>query len=189
MPTIYLARHATPDWNRKDIPYDLPPGPPLVPEGEREAEDLGRFLLGAGVAAVYASPFARTQRTADIAGALAGVPIAPAVELSEVQRGEADTQIYARLQPMLARAWEEAAAAERPIALVTHGGAIRVVLEQLGVDSTMLWHYRRQFDHQNPAPPAGAWQLMRDSENGPITARFIFSPSPFTEYLPAAVYV
>ena len=34
---LYLARHATPDWNMRDIRYDIPPGPPLVPQGEEEA--------------------------------------------------------------------------------------------------------------------------------------------------------
>ena len=36
-PIVYLARHATPDWNRKDIRYDVAPGPDLVAQGEAEA--------------------------------------------------------------------------------------------------------------------------------------------------------
>ena len=42
---IYLIRHATPDWTRKDIPYHLPPGPPLIEQGLAEAQALAAFLL------------------------------------------------------------------------------------------------------------------------------------------------
>ncbi|MFN3332154.1 MAG: histidine phosphatase family protein, partial [Caldilinea sp.] len=74
-PVIYLARHATPDWNRKDIRYDVAPGPDLVPQGEEEAIKLGEFLHAVGVTQIVASPLVRTQRTAEIAGAVAGIPV------------------------------------------------------------------------------------------------------------------
>ena len=58
---LYLARHATPDWNMRDIRYDIPPGPPLVPQGEAEAAQLGEFLRQAGVVQIYVSPLVRTN--------------------------------------------------------------------------------------------------------------------------------
>ncbi len=54
--TIYLTRHATPDWSRTDIRYDIPPGPPLTAQGEAEAEKLGIFLASAGVTQTLRQP-------------------------------------------------------------------------------------------------------------------------------------
>ncbi|MEZ4609900.1 MAG: histidine phosphatase family protein [Caldilineaceae bacterium] len=50
----------------------MPPGPPLVPDGETEAAKLGEFLRAAGVTKVYASPLERTRRTAEIVGEVSG---------------------------------------------------------------------------------------------------------------------
>lgn len=44
-PVVFLARHGTPDWNMPGIRYDIPPGPPLVPQGEEEAAKLASPLL------------------------------------------------------------------------------------------------------------------------------------------------
>ena len=85
---IYLIRHATPDWNRKDIPYHLPPGPPLVEKGEAEAGELGRFLAEVGVGHLYYSPLERCQHTAQIAGLIAGVVPIESPGLIEIQPGE-----------------------------------------------------------------------------------------------------
>ena len=60
---IYIARHATPDWHRTDIPYDIAPGPPLTPQGEREAIALGEFLHSRSVQKIYASPLERAHQT------------------------------------------------------------------------------------------------------------------------------
>ncbi len=75
MQTIYLARHASPDWNRKDIPYHIPPGPPLTPQGRLEAAALGAFLRPAGVSTIASSPLERCQHTAQIVGAALGLPV------------------------------------------------------------------------------------------------------------------
>ena len=69
---VILARHATPDWNRRDIPYDIPPGPELTPAGEREALALGEFLRAQGATRVYHSPLERTLRTASLAASVCG---------------------------------------------------------------------------------------------------------------------
>ena len=61
---IFLVRHASPDWTRTDIPYDIPPGPPLSPKGEKEAAALAEYLKSEGVVKLYYSPFERSASTA-----------------------------------------------------------------------------------------------------------------------------
>ena len=72
---VYLIRHATPDWSRTDIRYDIPPGPPLTSQGEAEAQQLGEFLQTIPVKHIYASPLERTSRTAQIAAAALGIQV------------------------------------------------------------------------------------------------------------------
>lgn len=184
-PVLYLARHATPDWNRKDIRYDIPPGPDLVAQGEQEATRLGDFLRDAGVRRIFASPLVRTRRTAEIAGAIAGASVTIDDAIREYTREENDQLVYERLLPRVETLFAEAIAAG-PIAIVTHGGPVRVMLERLGLGSDELWHYRRQFDHQNPLPPAAAWKLTQG--NNAWRMDFAFSPTPYTDYLPAVSY-
>jgi broad specificity phosphatase PhoE len=184
---VYLARHGTPDWTMKDIRYDVPPGPPLVEKGEREARQLGEFLRSAGVRTVYASPLVRAQRTAELAGDVAGLPITVLDNIAEYRREENDDAVFTRFVASFAAAAEEAAA-NGPVALVSHGGPVRVMLERLGVSSDHVWHYRRQFDHQNPLPPAGAWELSRYGSE-PWEARLVFSPQEYTAYQPAPIFV
>lgn len=185
---VFLARHGTPDWNRRDMRYDVPPGPPLVPQGEAEAIQLGEFLAARGVAKIYASPLVRTQRTAELAAGLHGLPVEPAEAIAEYRREETDDTVAGRLLPFFEQVWNEAAAIG-PVALVSHGGPIRVALERLGLLPDELWHYRRQFDHQNPLPPAGAWEITRTADLDLWQARLVFAPIPFTEYALQTVYV
>lgn len=187
-PVVYLARHATPDWNRKDIRYDVAPGPDLVPQGEAEAAQLGEFLRRAGVTRLVASPLVRTRRTAEIAGAIAGAPVEIDNAVTEYSHEDNDPIVYARFWPRFEALFAEAAA-HGPIAIVTHGGPVRVMLERLGANRDELWHYRRQFDHQNPLAPAAAWELTRASADQPWQMRMAFSPTPYVEYLPAVHHV
>lgn len=185
---IYLARHATPDWNRRDIRYDVVPGPDLVPQGEAEAAQLGEFLRSAGVTRIYASPLVRTHRTAEIAGAIAGAQVTVEEAIREMMREENDDGVFARCFPLLEMLINDTPP-NRPLALVTHGGPVRVMLERLGLPSDEIWHYRRQFDHQNPLPPAAAWELTRPATGSTWSMRFAFSPTPYTEYSPSTRYV
>lgn len=187
-PVLYLARHATPDWHRTDIRYDIAPGPDLVPQGEAEAAQLGEFLRRAGVMRIVASPLVRTRRTAEIAGAIAGAPVEIDNAVTEYSNADNDQVVYARFGPRFETLFAEAAA-HGPIAIVTHGGPVRVMLERLGLDRDELWHYRRQFDHQNPLAPAAAWELTRASAGQPWQMRMAFSPTPYSEYLPVVHHV
>jgi hypothetical protein len=63
------------------------------------------------------------------------------------------------------------------------------MLERLGANRDELWHYRRQFDHQNPLAPAAAWELTRADDEQPWQMRMVFSPTPYAEYLPAVHHV
>ena len=164
-PTIYLARHATPDWSRTDIRYDMPPGPPLTAQGEAEAEKLGAFLAANRVTQIFASPLERTQCTAAIAAqslnAMASIETVDAI--AEWQHGEDETLVLARIHTF----WEELAARSGnngPVALVSHGGPIRLLLEKLSGDPERIGEYLPRFDHHNPLPPAGAWRAQRQDD-------------------------
>lgn len=183
LPLAYLIRHASPDRSRTDLRYDVPPGPPLTPEGEDEAERLGRWLQAAGVAALWASPLERTRRTAELAAAAAGIPVVHDVAgLAEWVRGEAEAAVLERFRPVWRGALAEAEAG-RPIGLVTHGGPIRALLRALGLGEDRLAHYVRQFDNGNPMPPAGVWRTSSAAGGGRWAVELVFSPRPFQPHL------
>jgi probable phosphoglycerate mutase len=187
-PVVFLARHGTPDWNMTNIRYDIPPGPPLVAHGEEEAAKLGNFFKTQGVQVIYASPLVRALRTAEIAGEVAGAQVDVIDDVAEYRREENDAQVFARLNPVFLRAWSEAAQ-YGPVAIVSHGGPVRVMLEKLGGLPDVLWHYRRQFDHQNPLPPAAAWRVTSGAQPGAWQLELQFSPKEHIPYQPATVNV
>lgn len=163
-PTLYLIRHATPDWSRTDLTYHLPPGPPLTPQGEDEAAQLGAFLRDAGLRHILASPLERCLRTAQIVAGMAAVSFHEEATLTEWRPEEKEPEVHERVWPT----WEQAASASlQPgaVALITHGGPIAMLLKELGLDSLALDHYRKLFDRHNPLPPAGAWKATRPSSD------------------------
>jgi probable phosphoglycerate mutase len=169
--TLYLIRHATPDWSRTDLTYHLPPGPPLVQQGEREAEQLGTYLKEAGVTAIYSSPLERCLRTAQIAGAAINLPVQIEPGLTELVPGESSDGVQARLRPVFESAREASQAG--PVALITHGGPIALLLAQLGLLPEAINHYKRLFDRNNPLPPAGAWQAAQRNGGWELTLSFV----------------
>jgi probable phosphoglycerate mutase len=185
-PIVFLARHGTPDWGMTNIRYDIPPGPPLVAQGEEEAAKLGAFFKTQGVQLVYASPLVRALRTAEIAAEVAGAHLEIVDAAAEYRREENDGQVFARVNPLFLRAWAEAAQ-YGPVAIVSHGGPVRVMLENLGGLPDMLWHYRRQFDHQNPLPPAAAWRVTTGAQPGAWELELQFAPREHIPYQPATV--
>jgi len=185
-PVVFLARHATPDWNRKDIRYDVAPGPPLVPEGEEEARTLGSYFRTSGVHSIVASPLVRTLHTAELAGEVAGAAVRVEAGVAEYRREENDDAVFARYNDVFEQVWTEAEKTG-PVAIISHGGPVRVMLERFGIAAEHIWHYRRQFDHQNPLPPAGAWEITRVDDRW--QANLVFAPQAFTAYTPTIVYV
>lgn len=173
---IFLARHARPDWERRDIPYDILPGPALLPQGEKEAQALGEFLRSEGVVKLYYSPFERSAGTARIAAAVGNIPCIAERGLSE-WRGvdESESRVRERMLStfeMAARESEEIG----PIGLVSHGGPIALLLLALGMEQTELQPYRKMFDTTNPLPPAGAWKVNKVDGDDAWKFQLAFTP-------------
>lgn len=181
METIYLVRHATPDWTRTDLVYYLPPGPPLTEQGRMEAQALGEFLNQVEAGTIYSSPLERCLQTARIAASAGGITWQVVSELAEWRPGETEDEIRIRFGPVLREA--AARAAENgPIVLVTHGGPIGVLLLELGMDlPTLLSH--RIFDRRNPLPPAGAWKASRLQPGEPWNLELVFKPEEALTYI------
>lgn len=174
---IFLVRHATPDWHRTDIPYDIPPGPLLSSKGEKEAEELAVFLKSQGVAKLYYSPFERTTKTAKIVSAINGIPCVEEVRLAEWRgQQEGEPQVRRRMRATFDGALREAAGTG-PIGLVSHGGPIGALLQELGIDPDELAVYKTRFDTTNPLPPAGAWEVERNEKNSSWNLHLKFVPS------------
>jgi broad specificity phosphatase PhoE len=175
IPTIYIIRHATPDWSRTDLVYHLPPGPPLTAQGEAEAAKLGDFLRDMGVGHIFTSPLARCLRTAEIAAMPAGLTPVEDTRLAEWRPDERAPDVRARLWPAWVHAGE-LCLNTGAVALVTHGGPIGLLLTELGLDHKLLAHYQSTFDRRNPAPPAGAWRAVRTSPDAPWALELAFTP-------------
>jgi broad specificity phosphatase PhoE len=172
---IFLLRHASPDWSRRDIPYDILPGPKLIPKGEQEALALAEFLKPEGLAKLYYSPFERAAKTALIVAAANGTPAIEEKGLTE-WRGvdETESQVRARMFSLFERVSRESVELG-PIGLVTHGGPIALLLEELGMSQDVLTPYRKMFDTTNPLPPAGAWKV--EKVDGRWDLRLVFKPN------------
>ena len=171
---LYLTRHATPDWSRKDLLYHLPPGPPLVEKGQAEAARLGQFLEQHGVRRIYASPLERCLATARLAVDGRGPEIEVAPALMEIQPQESYPEIIARLLPVFDRACQYAAR-HGPVCLLTHGGPVACLLQHLGMAAATvaLW---RIYDFHNLLPPAGAWEASQAEAGEPWHLRLAFVP-------------
>jgi len=171
---VYLARHATPDWSRTDIPYDIPPGPPLTDLGEAEAKKLGAFLADAGVIQLFVSPLERAQHTAIIAAQALGVPITTVDAIAEWRHGESEEAVLGRAHAFWKELFEDNPV-NGPVALFSHGGPIRLLLETLSGDPARISEYLPRFDHHNPLPPAGAWRAQRQ-DDGSWQVDLVFTP-------------
>lgn len=177
-PVVYFVRHGTPDWSRTDLIYHIPPGPTLVPAGELEAAEVGRYLRDQGVRQFWYSPLERTHRTAQLAGSICEAGLRCEDDLREMQPGETLDNVRSRLWP----AWERAVAhslAQGPLALVTHGGPITAMLSALQLPGDVLAHYARLFDRGNPVPPCGAWKAVRPGADELWDVSLAFVPAQY----------
>ena len=161
---VYLCRHATPDFNRRDIPYHIPPGPPLVEKGLVEANALGQFLLPLHITRMSASPLERCWHTAKIASQIGGYSFEILDNLIELYPNESLESVQDRSYPVLEAAWLDSLEGG-PVALVTHGGVVQALLLKLGMSKKQVMEYNHMFDHANPIPPAGAWKISRTSDD------------------------
>lgn len=109
--TIVLVRHAEKAGPEGDVP--------LSETGMARARELGRVLAGAGVTAIYTTPYKRTRDTAK--------PLAEALKIAPV---EADTgKTYA--PDLVARIFKENAG--KTVLVVGHSNTTVHVLRELGV--------------------------------------------------------
>jgi broad specificity phosphatase PhoE len=154
---IFLIRHASPDWDRTDISYHIPPGPPLTEIGKYEAHQLSLFVKQQSITMLYSSPLERCLHTATIAGGSSNARIEIHPGLRELSPGEANDQILNRTWEVFELALQANHLTER-VGLVTHGGTISVLLRALGMEEEELKRLSI-YDHANPLPPAGVWRV------------------------------
>jgi hypothetical protein len=110
------------------------------------------------------------------------------VDLREWERGELEDAVLTRSRVILDKALDESEK-RGPLALVTHGGPIRLLLHDLGLDADEMSHYRRTFDRENPVPPAGVWRVTRN-DNGEIEKpELVFAPQPYKPFVPVTHHV
>jgi len=172
---FYLARHASPDPDRKDLPYHIPPGPPLSTQGLSEAGELADFLYSKEVRHFISSPLERCLTTAQIAAQRCAENVLVNPDLMEVQPGESNADISSRM----CRSFEQACLdfnQDSPFAFFTHGTPIAVLLRSLGMDAEVLKHFC-VFDTGNPLPPAGVWEAEQKNSGGTWEFTLVFTPS------------
>lgn len=186
----YLMRHATPDWSRTDIPYDIPPGPPLTAAGEAEAHAAAEFLAKLEITRIYASPLARTHRTAEIVAAHLGLEYTIESAIAEWRHDEDEDAVTIRSRTFWDGLWnvmhpfaKSHGPHYRPL-IVTHGGPSRLLLQSLGLPTPHIEHFRAQFDHNNPMPPAGIWRLDYTSTTDTWSMELVFAPGEYLPYAP-----
>lgn len=172
---IYIARHATPNWDIKDIPYHIPPGPPLTQTGLAEAEALGAFLSSVNVRRIYTSPLERCLNTAQIASCITGAPYEVWNGLMEAQPDETEESLHARAWPVFETACRESQQMGA-VCLVAHGAQATRFLKDLGMDDETYKAYCDRFDHANPIPPAGAWRVTQEESDQPWKLELVFLP-------------
>jgi broad specificity phosphatase PhoE len=148
---IYLIRHAAPDRGAR-IPYNLPPGPPLTPDGQREAAQAAARLEGRGIELLLTSPFLRTTATAEVIAARLHLEARPVEALREGAPGETLDQIQARVAELLHQVDD---GPHGCVALVTHGACVRGVL--LHTTSGRIDLGGHVYDSGNNTPTAGIW--------------------------------
>ncbi|MDP9728754.1 histidine phosphatase family protein [Alicyclobacillus tolerans] len=148
---IWLIRHGETDWNihqRVQGWADIP----LNENGLKQAEKLADYLKSISPKAIYSSDLQRAKRTAEILAEPHGLPVQVDERLRERCKGSAegipfdeipnrfpqgvpDEETDQQLQERLFQAIDAIAKQfpdESIIWFVTHGGAIRMVLESLG---------------------------------------------------------
>ena len=132
-PTIFLARHA----EKADSGAD-PKNPELSAAGRARAEALGRMLRDAGIVAIFASEYTRTQQTAE-----------------EVRRasGAAVTIVPAKDVAVLI---EKLKAIEGNTVVISHSNTLPEIIKALGAEKTVTIddsEYDNLFIWSRSAPP------------------------------------
>ena len=127
-PTIFLARHAEKAEGGAD-----PKNPELSDAGRTRAESLARMLKNAGVSAIFATEYKRTQQTAEAIGRATGAEV---------------TVVSAKDTPALV---EKLKARDGNAVVIGHSNTLPEIIKTLGVekpvqipetdyDNLFIWH-------------------------------------------------
>jgi probable phosphoglycerate mutase len=159
MRRLYLARHGETEWNaigRLQGATDVP----LAASGREQAKVLGELLRGEGIVSVTTSDLSRARQTGEIAGAALGLTAPPFVDHELRERsfgifegltrdeleanhaeawrawratglvpagGEPPENIVARMKRAVGRCFARGG----PMLIVSHGAAMRLLLNEL----------------------------------------------------------
>lgn len=148
--TLLLARHGETDWNRERR-WQGQADTPLNEAGLAQARALAEELAAEPPAAIYSSDLVRSRETAEIAGALLGLPVRVDARLREMDVGSWSgrpvtethgpferpldraaaerNEAFEEMQARVLEALQEIAAAHdgERVLVVTHGGPIAAV--------------------------------------------------------------
>lgn len=80
MTTVYLVRHAQPDYSDA---HEEPENAPLTEQGKRDAQRVCEFLADRKIDAIFSSPYPRAWDTVEPLGCQLGLPIQPAEDFRE----------------------------------------------------------------------------------------------------------
>ena len=116
----------------------------------------------------------------------AALPLTVEDGIAEWRTGEPESEVLARMLGILDAVASDGAG---PVVLVSHGGPIRLVLQHTGVTPDEMSFYRKQFDRDNPLPPAGAWRIGATRDQAGWSAQLEFTPDPHRPYVVQAVLV
>lgn len=167
---IYILRHAAPDRG-SNVPYNIPPGPPLTAVGRKEAFQAGMFLRDRLIDAVYVSPFMRTRQTALIVSEHMTAPFAYVESIKEGAPGESHRDIRTRVRSLIDEV------AQRDIGrvmFVTHGCCVLATLQETTNDTIDLSAHK--YDYGNHSPTAGIWHGVRQA-SGLYEWELVFTPT------------
>jgi broad specificity phosphatase PhoE len=178
--SVLLARHATPDRSQYELPYYLPPGPPLSERGIAEAAELGQFLVARGVAHLFVSPLERTTTTAKIVADIVLANVQFDEDIAEMRPEESWDDVLERSRRTFLRAAHASFVYDSTVALVTHGSPVLALLRWLGLPEPVL-ERSRIYDSRCLVPPAGAWQVTWDGTTPRTTLVFVPSGVRFPE--------
>ena len=168
---IYLLRHAAPD-RTTSIQYNVPPGPPLTPIGQREALQAAHWLRGRAIDMVYVSPFMRTRQTAMIVSEHLLAPFAFVDALQEGAPGESHDMVRRRISALIQQLDTQAVASAM---FVTHGCCVLASLQLTTNDTIDLSAHK--YDYGNHSPTAGIWHGIRQ-DDGRYAWQLVFKPEP-----------
>jgi broad specificity phosphatase PhoE len=162
------------------MPNDVWPGPPLSEIGRAQAHQAAEFLRRYTSHPVYASPYVRTEQTAQIIAAQLGRSVRLDSELGEWRRTEALYDVSARLTRWLVR-WLRAG--EPQAIVVGHASPLLAILRSALYLPHANWHLPGRPDVLELSSADGFEMSMASIfeltiQPCSVTARRLFYPHP-----------